>query len=183
MTAPIRVAVAPNFYLPGAPSDRLLVADDAGWRLPSEGERTTIVPPGASREPLSDPVLLFKLPGHLRSSFWRMLEQGGTAEAFDAFSSDVGRFLVFKQLPPPEHAVFELVLNGAGGKVEPRGLWAVVNLGDDPIMVGLPGLRVRLGPGEGGRLPEEVAAEVIPPQGDTPDVLLLVCRPTRRPQA
>jgi hypothetical protein len=70
-----------------------------------------------------------------------------------------------------------LVLHGVGGKVESRGLWAVVNLGDDPVVVGVSGVRVRLGAGEGGRLPEEVAAEVIPPEGDAPDVLLLVRRP------
>ena len=44
-------------------------------------------------------------------------------------------------------------------------------------MVGLPRLRVRLGSGEGGRLPEEVAAEIIPPEVDVPDVLLLLRRP------
>src|SRR5262249_20365864 len=129
------------------------------------------------------PVLLFVLPGHLRSSFWGMLEQGGAAGGFEAFASEVGRFLAFKELPPPERAVFELVLHGAGGKVEPRGLWAGVNLGEDPVLVGGPGLRVRLGAGEGGRLPEEVAAEVLPPKGDTPDVLLLVRRPAWEPEA
>jgi hypothetical protein len=173
MTAPIPVAVAPNFHLPDAPAGRLLVADGAGWRPLSEAERSAPVPPGAGGES----VLLFALPGYLRSSFWELLEQGGASEHFDAFASDVGRFLVFKQLPPPEGAVFEFVLHAADGKVEPRGLWAVVNLGDDPVVIGLPGLRVRLGAGEGGRLPEEVAAEVIPPEGDAPDVLLLVRRP------
>ncbi len=177
MTAPISVAVAPNFHLPDAPAGRLLVADGAGWRPPSAGELPTMVLPGATLDPLSGSVLLFALPGHLRSSVWGMLEHGDAGGAFNAFASEVGQFLTFKQLPPPEGAVFELVLHGVGGKVESRGLWAVVNLGDDPVVIGVSGVRVRLGAGEGGRLPEEVAAEVIPPEGDAPDVLLLVRRP------
>jgi hypothetical protein len=170
MTAPTPVAVAPNFHLPGAPAGRLLVADGASWRPLSEGEWPAPVPPGGS-------VLLFALPGHLRESLWGVLERGGAAEDFDAFALEARRFLAFKELPPPEHAVFELVLHGAGGKVEPRGLWAVVNLGDEPVVVGLPGLRVRLAAGEGARLPKGVAAELVPPEGDAPDVLLLVRRP------
>jgi hypothetical protein len=142
-----------------------------------------IVPQSVRADQLRELVVLFALPGHLHASFWVMLEQAGTGAGFDAFASEVGRFLTFKQFPPPERAVFELVLNGAGGKVEPHGLWAVVNLGDDPVMVGVPGLRVRLGAGEGARLPEEVVAEVIPPERETPDVLLLVRRPARGPEA
>jgi hypothetical protein len=180
MTPLIPVAIAPNFYLPNAPAGRLLVVDGAGWRSPSEAEQSAMVPPSATPDSLSGSLLLFALPEHLRSSLWRMLEQGGAAEEFGAFTSEVGRFLTFKQLPPPERAVFELVLNGAGGKVEPHGLWAVVNLGDAPVVVGVPGLRVHLGVGEGGRFPEEVAAEVMPPEGDAPDVLLVVRRPAKQ---
>src|SRR5262249_10813032 len=108
---------------------------------------------------------------------WGMMEQGNLNEDFDAFASEIVRFLAFKHLPPPEHGFFELVLHAAGGKVEPHGLWAVVNLGDDPVVVGVPGLRVRLEAGEGAQPPGEVAAEVIPPGRDAPDVLLLVRRP------
>jgi hypothetical protein len=177
MTLPISVAVAPNFHLPDAPGGRLLVADGAGWRSPTEGERSTIVPRDAAPDWPSGPILLFGLPGHLRSSFWLMLEEGSAAGRFDAIALEVGQFLSFKQLPPPHRAVFEFVLHGAGGKIEPRGLWAVVNLGDDPVAVGVPGLRLRLAAGEGAQFPEKVAAEVIPPEGDAPDVLLLVRRP------
>jgi hypothetical protein len=112
-----------------------------------------------------------------------VLERGGAAEDFGAFAAEVGRFLAFKELPPPERAVFELVLRAAGGKVEPRDLWAVVNLDDDPVVVGLPGLRLRLGAGEGARFPEGVAAELLPSEGDTPDVLLLVRRSAHGPEA
>lgn len=171
MIAPLPVAVAPNFHLPGAAEGRLLVADGAGWRSPTEGE------PFATPEQPSGLILLFALPGHLRASFWVMLEQAGPDADFDGFASEVQRFLAFKQLPAPERAVFELVLHGVGGTVEPSGLWAVVNLGDDPVVVGVPGLRVRLGPGEGSRLPAEIATEVIPPEGEAPDVLLLVRQP------
>jgi hypothetical protein len=180
MTARLPVAVAPNFHLPDAPAGRWLVADSTGWRPPSEGERAAMAPPAATPQGLSGAFLLFALPGHLRSSSWTMLEQGAAADRFDAFASEVGRFLTFKGLPPPEGAVFELVLHGAGGKLESRGLWAVVNLGEAPVVVGGPGLRVRLGAGEGGRLPEGVAADVIAPEGDSPDVLLVVRRPERQ---
>jgi hypothetical protein len=183
MTAPIPVVVAPNFHLPEAPAGRLLVADGAGWRPPSEDERSALALRSATPDAQSGQVLLFALPGHLRAYFWGMLEQGEAAAGFDAFASEVGRFLAFKQLPPPEGAVFELVLQRAEGKVEPCGLWAVVNLGDDPVVVGVPGLRLRLGAGEGSRLPEDVAAEVIPPEGDASGVLLLVRRPEPRPKA
>jgi hypothetical protein len=174
MTAPIPVAVAPNFHLPDALADHLLLADGAG---------SSTMPQSATPDSLTTSVLLFVLPEHLRSALWGILEQGGEAEDFDNVASEVGRFLAFKQLPPPERAVLELVLNGSGGKVEPRGLWAVINLGDDPVVFGVPGLRVRLGAGEGARLPEALAAEVIPPEGDAPDVLLLVRRPARGPEA
>lgn len=177
MTAFLPVVVAPNFHLPDAPAGRLFLADGAGWRLASECELSATVPQSATPDQLSGLVLLFALPGHLHSSFWAMLEQAGTGEGFDAFALEVGRFLAFKQLPAPEHAVFELVLHGAGGKIEPGGLWAVINLGDNPVVVGVRGLRLRLGAGEGGRLPESVAAQVLPPETEAPHVLLLVRRP------
>jgi len=172
MTACHQVVVAPNFHLPGAMAERLLVADGDGWRSLPEGERQDV-----TRGELSGLVLLFALPSHLRSSFWAMLERAEMGGGFDAFASEVGRFLTFKQLPPPERAGFELVLHGSRGAIEPRGLWAVVNMGDDAVVVGVPGLRVRLGPGEGCRLPEDVAAEVIPPGAEVPDLLLVLRRP------
>jgi hypothetical protein len=108
-----------------------------------------------------------------------MLEQGQGADRFDAFAAEVGRFLSFKQLPPPENAVFELVLLEARGKVDPHALWAVVNLADDPVTIEVPALRLRLQPGEGSCLPQQVVAAVVPPEGDTPHVLLMVRRPAQ----
>jgi hypothetical protein len=176
MSAPLSVAVAPNFHLHGALADRLLIADGAGWRPPCDSERSMFVPQSALPD-ASDAILLFTLPGHLLSFFWGMLKRGVLAEDFDTITSEVARFLTFKQLPPPERAIFELVLHGAGANVEQRSPWAVMNLGDDPILVGLRGLRLRLGSGEGIRLSEEIETEFVPPDGDAPDVLLLVSPP------
>jgi hypothetical protein len=179
MTTPIAVAVAPNFHLPEAPAGRILVAEGADGRPRSEGEWSVLVPQTSPRDSLGCSILLFALPEHLRTSFWEMLQQEGAAEGFDSVAAEVGRFLAFKQLPPPDRAVFQLVLHGAGGTVQPNGLWAVVNLGDDPVVVDVPGLRLLLGAGEGIRFPEEVTAEVIPPEGEAPDILLLVRRPAQ----
>jgi hypothetical protein len=177
MTASIRVAVAPNFHLPETAASRLQVADGEGWRALSIGERSALAPEVVAPDSETSLLLLFALPAHLRSSFWSMLEQG--AAGFDSLASEVGRFLAFKQLPPPESSVFELVLHSAGGKLEQRDLWAVVNLGDDPIALGVPGIRVRLGSGEGVQFPEGVTAEIVPTEADAPEVLLLLRRPPR----
>src|SRR5690242_16190437 len=115
MTASVQVALAPNFHLPGVLAERLLVADRGGWRAPSEDERAAITPPDVTGAEPSGLVLLFALPRHLRSSFWALLEQDETRGDFGAFAAEVGRFLTFKQLPPPPQAVVELVLQGAGG--------------------------------------------------------------------
>jgi hypothetical protein len=176
MTAFFPVAVAPNFHLGDGLAGHLLVADGAGWRPPSDSELRALAPACAAPGTPGRTVLLFALPGHVRASFWAMLEQGAVATGFDAFASEVAQFLTFKQLPPPAHAVIELILHGAAGTIEPHGLWAVVNLSDDPVLVGVPGLRVRLAAGEGCRLPDEATVAVIPPERDTPDALVLVRR-------
>jgi hypothetical protein len=176
MTSCLRVVVAPNFHLPGSPAGRLLVGAEDDWHTPTEDETAAIMPGDAARDELGRLVLLFILPVRLRSALGELLEQPEAGGDFDAFAREVGRFLAFKELPPPERAVFELVLLGPGGAIEPRGLWAVVNMGDDPVMVGLPGLRLRLEAGEGCRPPEGAAADVLPPAGALPDVLLVVRR-------
>lgn len=164
MTAPPPIAVAPNFHLPGGLAERVLPAGVAG----------------GGAVPEDDPVLLFALPGHLCASLWRMVEQ--EAGDFDAFAAEVGRFLTFKQLPPPAGAMVDLVLHAAGGTIDSRDLWAVVNLGDDALLVGLPGLSLRLAAGEGCRLPATVTAEVQPPAGELPVMLLLLRHPGVRPE-
>jgi hypothetical protein len=176
MDTTVSVAVAPNFHLPGAPADRVLIADGTAWRPASASEWTALAPASVPGAPGSGSVLLFVLPEHLRSAVWQLLERGGVRNEFDALAAEVGQFLAFKNLPPPERAIFELVLHGPAGNVATDDLWAVANLGDDPITIGVPGFRVRLQAGEGVRLPETVATEMIPPTEDVPDLLLTVRR-------
>ncbi|MFO0929669.1 MAG: hypothetical protein U0736_22040 [Gemmataceae bacterium] len=146
----------------------MFVADGDGWRpLPSDASTLERQP-----EQRTDPVLLFALPGHLCASLWRLVEQGDGD--FDAFATEVGQFLTFKQLSPATGAAVELVRHGAGGTIDPRGLWAVINMGDDTALVELPGLRVRLPAGEGCQVPPTMAADVLPPAGELPILLLLV---------
>jgi hypothetical protein len=175
MTDRRQVAVAPHFHLPGALADQLLVADAGGWRAPAEDDLAALVPTTVAREALDGLALLFVLPNHLRSSFWSMLEQSSD---FDAFATELASFLTFKQLLLPERAVIESVLHARGGVFDARDVWAVVNMGDEPVSVGLPGVRLRLGAGEGCRMPAGIESEVQPPSGDVPDVLLLVRRPS-----
>ncbi len=178
----VPVAVAPNFHLPGEVAERLLVAGPGGWIPPSadqcSGRGTQAAPPAG----MDGLVLLFALPAHLRTAFWAMLEQAEAGGNFEALAAAVGRFLTFKQLPPPRHAVLELVLLGAAGTIAPEGLWALVNMGDEAV-VGFPGLRLLLGPGEGCRLPPGAVAEVLPPRDQSPRMLLLVRRPAQGSEA
>src|SRR5262249_32950138 len=119
-------------------------------------------------------VCLFALPGHLRSSFWSMLERQATEGDGDfvAFAQEVASFLAFKQLPTPAGSAFELVLRPSGEPYHGAGTWGVVNLGEDRAFVAWPALRLRLGPGEGCRLPQGMPLDV--PPGQEADVLLIV---------
>lgn len=170
-----QLVVAPHFHLAGTWADRLLVADGVGWRAPQEGELAQLVVEPRTREELAACVCLFSLPAHLSRAFWSMLEQQATRGEGDfvSFAAEVARFLAFKLLPPPEGAAFELVLRVAGGTFDAGGLWGVVNLADEPAFVVWPALRLRLGPGEGCRVPAGLALDVLP-QGEEPAVLLVV---------
>lgn len=169
MTASCRLAVAPNFHLPGTVAQRLLGTD-----CPS----ADIVLPSPAREDAQSLVLLFVLPARLRSMFWETLEQapGGSAGSFDAITAETAQFLAFKELPPPVRALFELVLQRPAAPFDGRGLWAVVNLSDDVVQLALPGLRLALAAGEGCRLPDGMTAESLSPSGDDPAMLLVVRR-------
>ena len=169
MSAIIPVAVAPNFHL-DSPTDRLFVADGSGWRPLTGEERAGLA--AHQRTDQDSLVLLFTISSRLRAACWAVLEQNDGG--FENVAAEIGRFLAFKQMPPPERAHFELVVHGPAGKIEPGALWAIVNLGDDPVVIELPGVRVRLGTAEGCRLPDGVAGLVVPPEGETPDVLLLM---------
>jgi hypothetical protein len=170
------LTVAPHFHLAGEWVARLLVSDGESWRAPDEAEIASLVSAPQTRDELAACVCLFALPGHLRSAFWSMLARqasGGDGD-FVAFAAEAAGFLQFKQLPPPEGSAFELILRPAGAAFQAAGLWAVINLGEEQAVVAWPALRLRLGPGEGCRLPDGAAPEVLPPADDEADVLLVV---------
>jgi hypothetical protein len=160
-----RFLVAPHFHLPADWPRRLLVGagvEEAGgsfhprqsWRPPTTDELPLLV--GTSDGPtqtedMEDGVCLFQLPGHLRSEWWRLLEQaadvlgGGRLPGFETFVSQVVEFLAFKGLPVPEGARCEAVVSDPGRSC-PGGLrchlaagaerlWGAVNLGDEETSV------------------------------------------------
>jgi hypothetical protein len=167
-------AIAPNFQCNGTWIDRLLVAEGDGWRAPRETELAGLT----LESPTEDAAAcscLFSIPAHLRSRFWAVLtEQAATgAGDFVAFANDVSQFLAFKGLPPPESAVLELLVQDVSGSVEAADLWALVNLGEEPVVLAWPDLRLRLSPGEGCRITASWPPDVVPPSED-PNVLLAI---------
>ena len=155
--------------------ERVSVADGPGWRAPQEVELPQLVVEPTTREELAECVCLFSLPAHLCKAFWSMLEQQATRGDGDfvSFAEEVARFLAFKLLPPPQGAAFELVLRLADGAFDSGGLWGVVNLADEPAFVAWPGLRLRLGPGEGCRVPAGLTLDVLA-ESEEPAVLVVV---------
>ena len=163
-------AVAPNFQCDGSWLDRLFVAEGDGWRAPSEAELAGLV-----AEAPESTACLFVIPAHMRARFWAMLsEQAAKGDGdFFAFADELGRFLAFKELSPPVDAVFELLVQDAGGQVDASGLWALVNLGEEPVALAWPQLRLRLNPGEGCRIAASLPPDVVPP-GEEPNVLVAI---------
>ena len=164
-------AVAPNFHLLAGWSDRLLVAEVAGWRGPRDGELAGLV---AQESQTDGAVLLFTVPAHMRGRFWDMLgEQAaeGTGD-FVAFAGDVRQFLDFKALPPPGDAVFDLLVQDAGGTVEITALWGLVNFGEEPLLLEWPDVRLRLDPGEGCRIDPANPPSIVPPE--EPNVMMAI---------
>jgi hypothetical protein len=166
--------IAPNFQCSGSWIDRLLVAEGGGWRAPRDDELARLVP-DVRPEDAAGCSCLFSVPAHLRSRFWAVLtEQAATgAGDFVEFANELARFLRFKGLPPPANAVIELLVQDASGRVEAADLWALVNLGEEPVLLAWPELRLRLDPGEGCRTPASWSADVVPP-ADEPNVLIAV---------
>lgn len=165
-------AIARDFHFGGGWGDRLLVAEGDGWRAPHEEEIATLMAqvPDADRA-----ALLFVTPAHLRASFWAMLSEQaaeGTGD-FVTFSDDMRQFLAFKELSPPADAVFELLVQDAGGEVDAAGLWALINFGDDPVLLAWPGVRLRLSLGEGCRIDADLPPGVVPP-AEEPNVLVAI---------
>jgi hypothetical protein len=165
-------AIAPGFHFGGGWSDRLLVAEGENWRAAREDEIAGLVvqAPGASGA-----ALLFVTPAHLRAKFWDMLSEQaeeGTGD-FLVFADDTRQFLAFKELPPPADAVFELVVQDEDGAVDTAGLWALANFGDDPLVLDWPGVRLRLGAGEGCRIDAGFPPGVVPP-ADEQNVMVVI---------
>lgn len=158
-------AIASNFHLGSSWSDRLFVAESEGWRAPREDEFVGLV----RETPLDDPaVLLFAIPAHMRTRFWNMLGEEaaeGTGD-FVTFAADLRQFLAFKELPPPADAVFDLVVQDVGGAVDKAGLWALVNFGDEPLLLDWQDVRLRLGAGEGCCIDPRNPPGVVPPAED-----------------
>jgi hypothetical protein len=129
-----RFVVAPHFHLLADWPRRLRIgagmqeADGcffphSSWRPPTTDELAVLL--GASDRPMSPEeleasVCFFQLPGHLRSEWWQLLEQGagvlgdGHLPGFETFVSQVVEFLDFKNLPVPEGARCNVVVSNPG---------------------------------------------------------------------
>ena len=165
-----RFAVAPHFHLPAEWAQRLRVgtgvAETDGrffpqpsWRPPTTDELSLLVRAAdgpTTSEELEASVCLFQLPGHLRSEWWKLLEQtagmlgDGPLAGFASFAGRVGEFLAFKDLPIPAGARCDVVVSKPGqwsvpwraeascpvglrwnpAPGAPR-LWGGINLGDE----------------------------------------------------
>lgn len=175
MTASFRVA--PNFQCKGSWAERLLVGAGDAWRAPDDNELASLT---LNTPPAGGTVCscLFSVPNHMRHRFWAMLDDEAKAGSgdFEYFSDDLAQFLAFKALPPPADAVYELLVQDAGGKVATADAWALVNFGEEPILLGWPELQLRLNPGEGVQPDPAAPPEVLPPVNDELNVLVAIRR-------
>lgn len=170
-------AIAPNFQCKGSWTDRLLVAEGDGWRAPHDDEAAglTLTKPPEDAAACS---CLFTVPVHMRTRFWAMLDEEASAGTgdFDRFSDDLAQFLTFKELSPPNDSVYEILVQDTAGKVTTGDVWALINFGEDPVLLAWPQLRLRLFAGEGCRMTVSSPPDVVPPQ-DELNVLLAIRRP------
>jgi len=176
--------------------------DDAGApmplpRRPTDEEIAALVLPGS--EIGAHSVCIFRLPEHLLSRWWSLVEHAALAaatgglEGFDAFCAEVVEFLEFKLAPVPNSATC-LLATAVAEPLRRSDWWAVLNLGVEPLSVLLSnrpadppsdvevetprapdGIGLKIGPGEGCWLPEVVSAEVLPSEEPVP--ILLICGP------
>ena len=166
-------AVAPNFQFKGSWPERLLVAEGDAWRAPDDSELA-----GLTLTELDGAACgwLFSVPAHMRHRFWAMLDdeaKAGTGD-FEYFSDDLAQFLAFKALPPPADAVYELLIQDVAGKVKTDDVWALINFGEDPVLLGWRGVQLRLEPGEGFQTAAGAPPEVLPPAKDELNVLVAI---------
>jgi hypothetical protein len=209
----IPLTVFPTFHMPIDLRDRLLLSagvDRHGdafvprppWRRPDEREMRCLCADVASSsiDALRDAVCLFHLPRHLRLAWGTILDRAletGLAKltGFDAFVADVSRFLAFKEMPVPDGAAVDLVVNKPGNPTwlvaEPiDAWWGGVNLGDEPTSLvyvnvsdsmrralppDYPAVRLRIDPGEGFRLPSaRIAVASCTLDKSEPDILMRI---------
>jgi hypothetical protein len=112
----------------------------------------------------------------MRTRFWAMLNEeaaAGTGD-FDEFSDGLAEFLTFKELPPPQDSVCELLVQAPGGTVKTGDVWALINFGEEPVLLAWPQLRLRLVPGEGCRMAAGLPPDVVPPAEDELNALIAI---------
>jgi hypothetical protein len=145
-----RFVIAPRFYLPADWSQRFLVGEGVveaeggfypreAWRPPTADELANLLRPSdgpTSSEEAAASLCLFRLPEHLRSGWWDLLERAagdlgeGRLPGFEAFVNQVVEFLTFKDLPDLGGARCSLVVSKPGqrsagwgpGANQPEGL-------------------------------------------------------------
>jgi len=168
-------AIAPNFQCKGSWTDRLLLAEGDGWRAPHDDEVVGLT----ANEPSGDGAAvssLFAVPVHMRTRFWAVLDEEAAAGTGDfvSFSGDFAEFLTFKNLPPPKDSVYELLVQDADGQVSADDVWALINFGDEPVLLAWPQLQLRLAPGEGCRMAAGLPPDVLRPVKDELNVLFAI---------
>ena len=210
-----RFIVAPHFHMPLDAPRRLLLGPAVreiesrrqpitAWRSPNADELAMLQPAedAATSPEGHGTVALFHLPAHLRSAWWRLLEQSvgciaeGRIAGFDTFATQVVEFLAFKEMAVPSGAHCSVVVRDPGRQpIQDRAaaamgpdappwssLWGRINLGDEEAGVvlfnGCPDcstVRLTLGPGEGFRLPrEDVLVDGYIADNYEPEVLLVI---------
>src|SRR5262249_58998868 len=98
----------------------------------------------------------------------------GASGHFDDFSKALAIFRTLKELPPPKDSVSELLIQSPDGKVETGDVWALINFGEEPVLLTWPQLRLRLGPAEGCRMTVGLPPNVVPPPKHELNVLLAI---------
>lgn len=166
--------IARGFQAKGSWTDRLLVAEGDDWHSPRNEELDclTLKSPAENDAACS----LFSIPAHMGRRFWSMLneEVAEGAGDFVSFSDDLARFLSFKDLSPPKESVCELLVQSPGGRVKTADVWALINFGEESVVLAWPELRLQLSPGEGCRMTAGFPPEIMPPQTDELNALLVI---------
>ncbi len=168
-------AIAPHFQCKGSWTDRLLVAEGEVWRAPDDNELANLI----VKEPSDAETLcacLFTVPVHMRTRFWAMLQDEAEAGDGDfvAFSVDLANFLTFKNMTPPKDPVCELLIQEAAGSLDMKDVWALINVGEEPVLLAWPQQQLRLNPGEGCRLALDLPPVVVPPAPDEMNVVVAI---------